>query len=39
MPKITVYIPSRNYGHFLPVAIESVMRQIHDDWELLLIDD
>jgi glycosyltransferase involved in cell wall biosynthesis len=39
MPRITVYIASRNYGRFLGEAIESVLRQTVDDWELLLIDD
>ena len=28
-----------NYGRFLGEAIESVLRQHYDDWELLLIDD
>lgn len=39
MPRITVYIASRNYGRFLGEAVESVLRQTVDDWELLLIDD
>jgi glycosyltransferase involved in cell wall biosynthesis len=38
-PKITVYIASRNYGRFLADAVESVLRQKREDWELLLIDD
>ena len=38
-PKITVYIASHNYGRFLEDAIESVMRQSVDDWELIIIDD
>ena len=38
-PKITVYTPSHNYGHYLATAIESVLRQSMDSWELLLIDD
>lgn len=38
-PKVTVYVVSRNYGRFLSDAIESVLRQHYDDWELLLIDD
>lgn len=36
---VTVYIPSRNYGRFLSDAIESVLRQSLDSWELLLVDD
>jgi len=38
-PRITVYVPSRNYGRFLSDAIESVLRQTVDDWELMVIDD
>lgn len=38
-PKITVYIPSHNYGKYLEEAVESVLRQSLDDWELLIIDD
>ncbi len=39
LPKITVYIPSHNYGRFLEQAIESVLLQTMDEWELLVIDD
>jgi glycosyltransferase involved in cell wall biosynthesis len=38
-PSVTIYIPCRNYARFLSVAIESVRRQIFDDWELYLIDE
>lgn len=38
-PRITVYIPSYNYGRFLGEAIESVLRQSVKDWQLFLIDD
>ena len=37
--KITVYIISHNYGNFLTDAVESVLRQTINDWELLIIDD
>lgn len=37
--KVTVYIPSHNYGRFLQQAVESVLRQSMDDWELILVDD
>lgn len=39
MPKVTVYIPSHNYGRFLDQAVQSVIRQTMDDWELIVIDD
>jgi glycosyltransferase involved in cell wall biosynthesis len=38
-PKVTVYISSHNYGKYLLDAIESVLRQTVDFWELLIIDD
>ena len=38
-PRISVYLPSHNYGRFLGEAIESVLRQSIDDWELIVIDD
>lgn len=38
-PKITVYIPCHNYGLFLQEAIESVLCQTYDSWELLVIND
>ncbi len=38
-PKVTVYTPSHNYGRYLSTAVESVLRQSTDSWELLLIND
>lgn len=38
-PKISVYIPSHNYGQYLSDAVESVLRQSMKDWELIIIDD
>lgn len=38
-PLVTVYIPCRNYGRFLPQAIESVLHQIYQTWELFLVDE
>lgn len=39
MPKVTVYIPAYNYGCFLNAALQSVLKQTMDDWELIVIDD
>ncbi len=39
MPKVTVYIPTHNYGRFLDTAIRSALEQTMDDWELIVIDD
>jgi len=38
-PKITVYIPSHNYGQYIQKSIESVLKQKFHDWELILIND
>lgn len=35
-PKVSVYIPSHNYGRFLGDAITSVFNQTMDDWEALI---
>ncbi len=38
-PRVSVYIPCRDYGRFLNQAIASVVAQSFSSWELLLIDD
>ena len=38
-PKVSVYVPCHNYGRYVDRAIQSVLKQTLDDWELLLIDD
>ncbi len=38
-PPISVIMATRNYGHYLPKAIESVQRQTWTDYECLIIDD
>lgn len=39
MPKITVYITNYNYGKYIKQAIESVLEQTLQDFELIIIDD
>lgn len=38
-PLITVYIPCHNYGRYLQRAIESVLRQTYENWELLIFNE
>lgn len=38
-PMFSVVIPAYNYGHFVGRAIESVLEQGGDDFEVLVIDD
>lgn len=38
-PKISVLIPTYNYSRYLPEAIESVLRQDWQDFEILISDD
>lgn len=39
MIKVTVYVPSRNYGRFLRKALDSVFGQSFDGWELIVFDE
>lgn len=39
MPKVTVYIPTYNYGRYVDEAIQSVLKQSMHDWELIVIND
>jgi glycosyltransferase involved in cell wall biosynthesis len=38
-PKISVLIPTRNYARFLAEAVESVLAQDFQDFELRIVDD
>ena len=39
VPLVTVYITNHNYEKFIRQAIESVLCQTMDDYELIIIDD
>jgi len=38
-PLVTIYIPCRNYGHFLTQCVESVFSQLYTNWELIIVDE
>ena len=37
--KVTVYVPCRQYAHYLDECLRSLARQTLRDWEAILIDD
>ncbi len=39
MPKVSVILPTYNYGRFLGEAVQSVLDQTFDDFELIVVDD
>lgn len=38
-PRVTVYVPCRNYGRFLREALTSVVTQSLDSWELIVFSE
>lgn len=38
-PRVTVVIASYNYEQYIGEAIESVLAQTYNDWELVIVDD
>jgi glycosyltransferase involved in cell wall biosynthesis len=38
-PRVSVVIPCYNYGHFLPLAVDSVLSQTGLDVDVLIVDD
>ena len=38
-PRVTVYLTNHNYGRYLAQAIDSVLAQTMQDFELIVIDD
>lgn len=39
MVKVTVYMPSYNYAHYIREAVKSVLKQTFQDFELLIFND
>ncbi len=38
-PLVSVIIPTYNFGHLLPFALDSLLAQTYSHWECLIIDD
>jgi glycosyltransferase involved in cell wall biosynthesis len=38
-PEVSILVPSYNHARFLPAALEGVLAQTFENWELILIDD
>lgn len=39
MVKVSIYIPTYNYAHYIEQAVDSVLKQTMTEWELIIIDD
>jgi glycosyltransferase involved in cell wall biosynthesis len=38
MPRVSVIIPAYNSGRFMADALDSVLRQSYEDWEIVVAD-
>ena len=38
-PKVTVFIPVHNREHYIRVAVNSILAQTFEDFELVVVDD
>ncbi len=38
-PLVTLYVPCRNYGKYLSKCINSVINQVYENWELIIINE
>lgn len=39
MPKVSIIVPNYNYRKYLPVRLNSIMKQTYDDYEIIILDD
>ena len=39
MPEVSIIIPVYNPGHYLGIAVQSILAQSFTDWELIIVDD
>lgn len=39
IPKVSVIIPCYNQACFLPETLDSVLAQIYENWECVIVDD
>lgn len=39
MPKISIILPTYNGQQYIGEAIESIIEQTFQDWELIIVDD
>jgi glycosyltransferase involved in cell wall biosynthesis len=38
-PRVSICLPSYNHAQFLPAAIDSILRQTYQDFEIIIVDD